>query len=338
LIISVESRDRVIWDKDRVTIDLLCAMRKSESITVDLRMEGPDADDIGLYRLIEACAMETNYSLTNITIATCNQLEYHDKINIDIIPPMHLLSREFNKNYSHECIKNNNLKHFGRFVGRSNAPRLFLSTYLDKYYNDKTISTYHFNLDDDYHKDEIGLEALMTNYNISNITDHAKFLATCPRTIDNIKFKYQKERYTNRGGDFSTQLHELEKDKFISKYQQFFVEIVSETFFNGNTFFITEKIFRPILLKTPFIVQGPVDYLKNLRKLGFKTFHDFWDEGYDADPAQHSIKEITKVIDVISQEPTDELNWMLYNMKDILEHNYNTLQNLSEKDFEKIRR
>ena len=318
-------------------MDLLHAMRTSESITVDLRREGPDAADVGLYKLIEMCAMETNYSLSNITITTCNQLEYHDKINIDIKPPMHLLSRELNKNYSHDCIKNNNLKHFGRFVGRSNAPRLFLSTYLDKNYNDKTISTYHFNLDDDYHKDEIGLETLITSYNISDVTDCAKFLASCPRTIDNIVFKYQKERSVN-GNDFSTQLHELEKDKFISKYRQFFVEIVSETFFNGNTFFITEKIVRPILLKTPFIVQGPVNYLKNLRKLGFKTFHDFWDEGYDEDPVQHSIKEITKVIDAISQEPTDELNWMLYNMKDILDHNYNTLLNLTEKDFEKIRR
>lgn len=332
---SIETRDRIIWNKDRVVIDLLNAMQSSPTIVIDLRLEGPDANDLGLYDLIYKCAQTCNYSLNNITLVTCNQLEQHPDINIIIKPPLHLLARELNKNYSHTCIKKHTLKHFGRFVGRSSAPRLLLSTYLDKNYSKQTISTYHFNLEDDYHRDEIGLETLMTYYNINDVTDYAKFLASCPRTIDNIEFRYDKSRSIT-GFDFSTQLHVLEKDRFISKYQEFFVEVVSETFFNGNTFFITEKTIRPMLLKTPFIVQGPTGFLKNLRKLGFKTFSKWWDEGYDEDPPSWSIKEIIKVIDSISKLSQNDIRNMLEDMQPVLKHNYNVLVNLKEEDFECI--
>jgi len=125
-------------------------------------------------------------------------------------------------------------------------------------------------------------------------------------------------------------------NNFYDSYNNFFVEVVCETFFSGETFFPTEKTWRPIILKTPFIVQGPTGYLKNLRKLGFKTFSEFWDEGYDEDPPNWSYKEIIKVIEDLSSKSNDEIQRMYIAMQDILEHNYNTLLNLTREDFEKL--
>lgn len=52
------------------------------------------------------------------------------------------------------------------------------------------------------------------------------------------------------------------------------------TRFKGN-YFITEKIYKPIICKHPFILLAPAGTLKALRTQGYKTFHPFFDESYD---------------------------------------------------------
>ena len=302
-------------------------MSAGDSIVIDLKNEGPDCKELGLYSLIERCAAKFKYDISNITIDTCNVLEHHDTIQIKSRLSVWLLQRELNKQYNHNVVKNPSLKHFGRLVGRSSANRLFLSEYLDTNHKDKTVSTFHYKHGDNYHKDDIGLEELVTRYNIRDVSPYAKFLSTCPRTDTDFNFDKSLDI------DFSTQLHNIEKDSFIDLYRKFAIEIVSETYITGNTFFVTEKIWRPILLKTPFIVHGPAGFLKNLRNLGFKTFSDFWDEGYDDDPPEHAMLEIVKVIDTIAKEPVDELVWMLKNMQDILDYNYNVLMEIKNVPF-----
>lgn len=45
--------------------------------------------------------------------------------------------------------------------------------------------------------------------------------------------------------------------------------------------FVTEKTFKPIAFKHPFVVAGPPGTLAFLHKLGFETFENLWDESYD---------------------------------------------------------
>ena len=59
------------------------------------------------------------------------------------------------------------------------------------------------------------------------------------------------------------------------------IHIVTETSFEENELFLSEKIIKPIVMYQPFIVLGPMGYLKRLKGYGFKTFSDFWDESYD---------------------------------------------------------
>ena len=59
------------------------------------------------------------------------------------------------------------------------------------------------------------------------------------------------------------------------------VSIVTESIVNGDEIFLTEKIWKPIIAGQPFVVHGQCGYLKHLKKLGFKTYENYWDESYD---------------------------------------------------------
>lgn len=63
-------------------------------------------------------------------------------------------------------------------------------------------------------------------------------------------------------------------------YENFVIDIVTETL-DYDGFGVQEKTLKPILNKMLFIVVGVKNYLKKLRKLGFKTFHPYLDESYD---------------------------------------------------------
>jgi hypothetical protein len=58
-----------------------------------------------------------------------------------------------------------------------------------------------------------------------------------------------------------------------------------------------------------------------LRRLGFKTFNDVWDEEYDNHEGASRLHHMEKLLDRISQFSVAEMNTILNNTKDILEHN-----------------
>ena len=73
--------------------------------------------------------------------------------------------------------------------------------------------------------------------------------------------------------------------------------------------------------------------MQNLQRLGFRTFNEFWDEGYDNhDPAQR-IKAIEKLIQSLANKSLKEMQTMLFKMKPILDHNLQRFQTLT---FEQI--
>ena len=57
--------------------------------------------------------------------------------------------------------------------------------------------------------------------------------------------------------------------------------IVTETVFYYDKLQLTEKIFKPIVMKQPFMLLGAVGNLAYLKSYGFKTFEGIIDESYD---------------------------------------------------------
>lgn len=110
-----------------------------------------------------------------------------------------------------------------------------------------------------------------------------------------------------------------------------FLHVVSETCFWDKKQHLTEKIFKPILLKQPFVLLGGATNLSYLKSYGFKTFEKWWDESYDniEDPIER-IKAVVSVIEQITKKSNIELQSMLVDMEEILEYNYNLF---NSKDF-----
>lgn len=103
-----------------------------------------------------------------------------------------------------------------------------------------------------------------------------------------------------------------------------FWHVVTETVFYDDKLHLTEKIFKPIVSKQPFILVGAANNLKYLRSYGFKTFDRWIDESYDEeiDPdarIQKIVAELKKLCDM----SFDELQAMQADMKDVLEFNRN---------------
>jgi len=105
--------------------------------------------------------------------------------------------------------------------------------------------------------------------------------------------------------------------------------ITTETLFSSDStnLFLTEKTFKPIALSMPFIVIGNPYILKRLRSLGYKTFDTLWDESYDEEFDCHKrMEKVVKLVEDISKKyTTEQLNNLIEENKDILEHNYNLL-------------
>jgi hypothetical protein len=105
--------------------------------------------------------------------------------------------------------------------------------------------------------------------------------------------------------------------------------LVTETSYNQNELFISEKILKPILNYQPFIVLGPYNYIKELKRLGFKTFSDFWNESYDdiLDGEQRYFK-LSSLILKLNKLNIEQMNELYQSTKEICIYNKNHLKNL----------
>ena len=323
--VSVITSDSKVWNIEEVYSKITEAMVTDQDIKIDLNNEGPDISATVLEKYIMYCANIYNYDTKRISIKTANQVQKHNIFFIKKTAPFNLVinARDYAYNYTKDV-----KKHFGIFIGRSNGPRLDLASYIYNAFHNESYVTYHYSLSSEYHRNNIGLEEIVTNFNQIDISVPARFLKQCPIVDSTIEPVAQSDLNP------AQQLLENDHDTFLTRYCNFLVEIVCETCYNGNTFFPTEKTWRPIILETPFIVQGPQWYLHRLRDMGFQTFSRWWDEGYSEDPANWQSTEIKKVIDSVGKLSIEQLKEMHQEMQPILQHNKKRFIELTSKDFE----
>ena len=100
--------------------------------------------------------------------------------------------------------------------------------------------------------------------------------------------------------------------------------LVNETIAKGRKLHLTEKSFKPICLKMPFIITGTCGSLKHLRSYGFRTFGDFWDESYDDEKDDVlRIERIASLLRSLDELPASAKQEMFMACQEIVEHNYN---------------
>ena len=116
------------------------------------------------------------------------------------------------------------------------------------------------------------------------------------------------------------------QDQLAEWYTKSLISLVTETNFEEFSVTTTEKSFKPIKYKHPFIIIGAHRTLEFFKKLGYKTFDKFWDESYDQikDNSQRIIR-IAEICKEISQWSVDKKKEFFYASREIVEFNHNLL-------------
>jgi hypothetical protein len=108
-------------------------------------------------------------------------------------------------------------------------------------------------------------------------------------------------------------------------------EAACDPFAPGHTF-VSEKTYKPIIAKKPFIVFSEPGFLKVLRQMGFKTFYPFINEEYDNILGYEvRIGEIIKEIRRITRLKKEDYENLLKQCQPIVEHNYKLAEKLHDK-------
>jgi hypothetical protein len=99
--------------------------------------------------------------------------------------------------------------------------------------------------------------------------------------------------------------------------------VVTETVFFQDKLHLTEKVFKPIVAKRPFLLAAAPGNLAYLKSYGFKTFDRWIDESYDTETDHYvRIEKITFEIAKLCAMPTPVLKQMHAEMQQVLEYNF----------------
>lgn len=119
-------------------------------------------------------------------------------------------------------------------------------------------------------------------------------------------------------------------------YEDTYFTVVSETNFYVNTEgvrsdpgrFLSEKTFKPIAMKHPFIICSVPGMLEKLKYLGYKTFSPWIDESYDQEQDDNlRLLKIVKEIKRLCDLKPEELEVFLFETRKIVEYNFDILMN-----------
>lgn len=319
--ISLSMVDSKPWSNDLLWEYLYKQKESNSAIVIDIEPEACCLRTNGVYKVLDRFCESTGYNKT-ITIKTGNMIESHPIYRIERNPgswceiiPLQQWLKDNPINHT------NNITHtFGSFTGRNHWARLWLAVVLKTKYHSQSLISYHYfnNSTKNFNYDlYVGLDDLVKNdCDLSN--QAAEFLQSCPLLLDTVN-TYPIQCPANLN--------------LLRYYENIFVDIVCETNVSGKSFLVTEKTWRSIMTKRPFIIMSNASFLSNLRRLGFQTFDQYWSEDYDKDSGKDRIKKILDIVDKLSLMSLDELNELLLSMDAVLEHNLTVFNSLN---FDKI--
>jgi hypothetical protein len=258
------------WIDQQSLVDQLQEVASTDWVCFDTGAEGISLIHSGILKFINQWVKSSGHPPNRVTVNSPNLYEKTQYKNINLADNHFLqLSGHY---YTEVSNIDPSTTKFGFFVGRHTGQRDQIAQDIIAQYRSNFI-----------------MSVMKTVYNPSPWHE----LVQAIPSIDDV---FVRDQYT---GNIDTNLSLL---KF---YNQFQVELVTETMCAGITFFPTEKTFRPITGKRPFLIFGPIHFLNNLRGLGFRTYGECWDESYDQYQGQDRWNKIKTVIDHIIQHGYD---------------------------------
>ena len=218
---------------------------------------------------------------------------------------------EFN-NYNFTLIKYNYFGNHINFLPISNLDKINLKNYQNNYTkflnNKNKLHFLCFNGIPRFNRvlmfDELNKNQKLTGKSIKSLRSNEK------------NYYYDINVWENKSGNPGAKLN-------IQAHLDCFLNIVTETLFDINSIFLSEKTYKPIYMCQPFIIFGNPYSLKKLKELGYKTFDKWWDESYDNEiDINKRFDKIVNILEQISEWDIDKCFEIKKEMQGILIHNY----------------
>jgi hypothetical protein len=119
------------------------------------------------------------------------------------------------------------------------------------------------------------------------------------------------------------------RGNLIQFYDKSLISVVTETNAYMDAIAETEKTFKPIIFKQPFIIVGGAKSLHYLRNKGYKTFSNWFDESYDNITDHHQrLIAIGNLCVEIKNWSRDKKKQFIEETQEIVEYNYKHFQNV----------
>lgn len=109
-------------------------------------------------------------------------------------------------------------------------------------------------------------------------------------------------------------------------YQDYPINVISETLFFTTATFASEKIWKPMLMQQIFFIMAAPGYLKDMQDMGFATFDPYIDESYDSvlDPLERACEMVASLKSVVELSDL-KFQRLLYQCEERVVHNKNLL-------------
>lgn len=216
-------------------------------------------------------------------------------------------------------------KHFGLFVGTSRWHRLYMAGMMHGLYKDKTMLSFWQHHLNNSIPANLRMDDVMLKDANESVREHMiNLVKQLPLHLDPDDIKLN----LNTGADITRGDWETPYE-ILPYYNSIFLDVVCETWHEGQCFLPNEKTGRPIIARTPFIVYAGKDFLKNMKHMGFRTFDQWWSEDYDNLEGVRRIQRMLSQIKKISSQSIEKLHRMYDDMQPVLEHNYQLIKTLT---------
>lgn len=140
-----------------------------------------------------------------------------------------------------------------------------------------------------------------------------------------------------RADDMTDQEHNDHKIIYKPHYTDAYWNFVMETHFSKHNIFLTEKTFKPILNLQPFVIVGAPGSLKLLHEMGYETFNEWIDEGYDKiKNDEERLHACFQILYELAYMSDSDLVQMTKDMIPVLAHNQQLLLNTKRDKLEDL--
>lgn len=172
--------------------------------------------------------------------------------------------------------------------------------------------------------------------------ENAINIMATPSTLQRLPDRYEVERYRqpNFGpivagaSNIKQELFRLEWGEIylaVEPYIDTYFSLVTETVCSeSDNSFRTEKIAKPLAIGHPFVIAANMGFYRDLRNLGFQTFHGVIDESFDliANPQER----MDRVVQIVTDLCRQDLQSFLDACYGICKYNQQRLVELQESD------